>query len=114
MPIVKQILSYCIWVLIAFISAFAYTRLILGPKPDESANFFMFIYSLIYNFGFIRIGLIIGSIISILYILLDVFYLKKRLIKTKYATLIRLLILMGITVVLGLIHYILEKVLDVI
>jgi len=114
MRVLKRILNYFIWTLIAFISAFGYTRIILGPKPEEDTGFLTFIFSLIYKFGFVRIGLIIGSIIALLFILIDVFYLNKRLNNSARSTIIRFLIVIGITMMIAAIHYILEKVIDVI
>ena len=113
MTILKQIINYFIWSLIAFLSAFVYVRIILGPKT-ESSSAFMVMFGWFYEYAFIYIGLIIGSIIFLLFILIDIFYLKKKL-KTGISSLfIRFFIIIFITVFVGSMHYILEKVIDVI
>lgn len=109
----KRILVYFIWSLIAFLSAFIYMRVILGAKP-ESSSVFMAMFGWLYEYAFIYIGLIIGSIITFLFILTDAFYLNKRLKNSLKSTIIRFFIIIFIAVIVGLVHYILEKVIDVI
>ncbi|WP_179319720.1 hypothetical protein [Winogradskyella helgolandensis] len=113
MKALKRILNYLIWTILAFIAAFGYMRIILGPKLIDS-NGFEKIANIIYDLAFVQIGLILGSIIAIIYILSDVFYLSKRLINTKKSTIIRLLVIIVIAIIIVSTHYILEKVIDVI
>lgn len=88
-------------------------KIILGPQPNPSTGF-MRIFDWLYEYVLVHIGLIIGSIIALLYILIDVFYLNKRLKNNSYSTIIRFLIVMTIAIVVGTTHYVLEKVIDVI
>ena len=114
MVIFKRVLAYLLWTIIAILFGFCYIRVIIGPPPEEATNFLDLIFNLIYQFAFIRLGLIIGGIIALLYIILDIFHLNKRLKDVKNAIAIRFLIIAFITVSVGIIHYILEKVIDVI
>ena len=86
-------------------------RIILGAKP-ESASAFMKMLRWLYDYVFLNVGLAIGSIVSVLFILTDIFYLKKKLSIGIKATIIRFFILVFITLVVGTTHYILEKVID--
>jgi len=115
MKILKQILVYLIWTVIALLIGIGYMRIILGAGPkEETYGYFTFLVELLYNYGLIHVGLIIGSIIALLFILLDIFYLKKKLESNLKSTSIRFITLLVITIVVGVIHYILEKVIDVI
>lgn len=110
----KRILTYFAWTIIALLSAFVYMRIILGAKPEESESFFRIIFRIFYEYAFFHIGLIIGSVIAFLFILTDIFYLNKRLKSNMKATVLRFLIIIFITILVGIIHYVLEKVIDVI
>lgn len=88
-------------------------RIILGAKP-ESTEGFMIVFDLIYQHAFLYIGLVVGSIIALLFILIDIFYLQNRLDNTARSTIIRLLTLIGIAMLVGITHYVLEKVVDII
>lgn len=114
MKILKQILNYVMWTLIALLSAFGYTRIILGPIPEPTTGFFDFIFYIIYMVGLPRLVLIIGGIIALLYILTDIFYLRKKLKHNSKRIIIRFLVILMITIVVGIIHYMLEKVIDII
>jgi hypothetical protein len=107
----KQILSYLSWIVCSFILAFIYTRIILGPRPSIGISKY---FEWFYILGMIRIVSIIGSIIALLYILIDVFHLKKKLKNNSKNTIIRFLIMLIITLFVACTHYFLEKVIDVI
>ena len=113
MSVFKRILVYFIWPLIAFLSAFVYVRIILGAKP-VSSSFLMQMFGWFYEFAFIRLGLIIGSIVSLLFITIDIFYLKRKLTIGIKSTIIKLFVLTFIILIVEIIHYVLEKVIDVI
>ena len=110
---VSRILNYIGWALLAFLIAFVYTRIILGAKPDPSTGL-MKVLDFIYKYAFVYMGAIIGSIIATLYILVDVLYLSKRLKNTAHSTIIRLLIVITISIIVGTTHYMLERVVDII
>lgn len=111
--ILKQILAYSIWTLLALLSGICYMRVVLGPKVELSANFWK-IFDWIHNYAMIHVGLMIGSVVALLFILIDVFYLKRKLSHDIKATIIRFLILLAIAIAVGTTHYILEKIVDVI
>ncbi|SDH49001.1 hypothetical protein [Winogradskyella thalassocola] len=114
MNTLKRILNYSVWTLVSIVFAFIYMRIILGPKPEEPTGFLTYIVSLIYEFAFVRLGLILGGIFALIYILVDIFYLNKRLKKSRNSTIIRVLIIAVIAIIICTTHYILEKVIDVI
>ena len=70
--------------------------------------------TLFLTVGTIKAGLWVGGAIAICFVVLDVFYLRKKLKNNPKKTIIRLAALLIITVLVALVHYILEKVIDVI
>ena len=88
-------------------------RIVLGPIEMPSEGF-GFLLSVFYVHGLFYVGLIIGSIIAFLFILLDIFYLKKKLKHHSKKTSIRFILILVITACVSIIHYVLEKVIDVI
>lgn len=114
MNIIKQIVAYLIWTVLALLLGIGHMRIVLGYKGEPSTSFLDTMFGLIYDFGLIHIGIRIGGIIAFLFILLDVFYLKKKLKNNIKSTGIRFLLLIGISMVVGVTHYILEKKIDVI
>lgn len=88
-------------------------RLLLGSIKinQEGLNYVFYKF---YQWGIFYIGSIIGLIIAFIFIVLDVFYLKKKHNITRPYTLMRLLMMLIITVVVVILHYILEKGIDVI
>ena len=105
MTIFKRLLNYLIWTLICFLAGFAHMRIITG---------FMKMFDWVYGVALIQVGAIIGGIIAALYILLDIFYLRKKLNQRKNVIGLRLLIIIGIAILVGVTHYVLEEVVDVI
>ena len=110
MNIIKQIVTYLMWTLLALLLGIGHMRIVLGAKGHTSTSLLDTIFGLIYDFGLIQIGLRVGAVIAFLFILLDLFYLKKN----KKSINIRLLLLLGIAVMVGVTHYILERVIDII
>lgn len=113
MKTLKQPLIYLIWIIIALLFGIGYMQIILGPN-DVSSEGFGFLLHLFYNLGLLHIGLIIGGIIAVLFILFDIIYLKKKLKNNKNSICIRFLMLLLIGAFVGTAHYVLEKVIDVI
>ncbi|WP_173280723.1 hypothetical protein [Winogradskyella eckloniae] len=97
----------------AFILAYSYMLVLFGGKPEIDSEFQVFIDAF-YLFGIIHIGSIIGSIIAFLFILMDICYLRKKLKTHRNATIIRLAIILAITFIVFILHYTMEKVLDII
>ena len=109
----KQIVTYAIWTVVAILLGIGYMRIVLGPNEITSEGLWYLVH-IFFDFGLLYIGTTIGLIIAILFTLLNIFYLKKKLKNNIQATGIRFLFLLVITVLVGFIHYILEKVIDVI
>jgi Mg2+/Co2+ transporter CorB len=61
-----------------------------------------------------HIGLAIGAIVATFFILLDAFYLKKKWASSNSLFSLRATALLLIFVVVGTLHYLLEKIWDVI
>ncbi len=113
MNVLKSIIAYLFWILIALLGSLAHMYIVLGPKPAPSKSF-MKLFDWGYDYAMIFVGSIIWGIISLLYILFNVFYLKKKLRNDLKSIAIRFLVIIIITVVVGTTHYVLEKVIDVI
>lgn len=90
-------------------------RWVLDEIPSEkNPNGFGFFLNVFYHYSLISVGLIIGGIIAVFFILVEYFILKKKLGNNRNILLIRSLTLLLITLAVGIVHYILEKVIDVI
>ena len=90
-------------------------RLVLGEIPkEESYNGFGFFLNLFYSYGIIYVGSILGTIIAFFFILTDYFFLRKKWSYDSNFLLIRFSVLLFIAIVVGILHYFLEKVIDVI
>ncbi len=74
----------------------------------------MKIFDGIHDLVLLYVGSIIGAIVAVLYILFDIFYLKKKLENNSRPRLIRFITIIIITTIVGVTHYILEKVVDII
>ena len=115
MSTLKHILTYLAWTAVSIVLSFASVRMLLGPVPDEETfGNFSFVAQLFYGYGLLYVGLVIGSIVALLFILMDIFHLKKRLKNKPRRTIIRLLIIVLIMIIVAIVHYVLEKVIDVI
>jgi hypothetical protein len=111
MKVFKRTLVYLYWIVLSLLSGIGYMRIVLGAKPKSSTGIFK-MFDWTYDVALFQVGLIIGGIIALLYILFDVFYLKKKLENNLKSTISRFLILLIIATVVGTTHYILEKIID--
>lgn len=113
MKLLKQLLTYLIWTSLSLLLGMGYMRIVLGANnmPKEGLGY---LFHMFYNWGLFHIGLVVGLVIAFLFILLDIFYLKKRFKKKDKLIFARFGTLLTIAIVVALIHYILEKVIDVI
>lgn len=111
--ILKIIKSYLGWTVIALLLGHSSMRMVLGAN-NTSKEGFGYLWYLFYNWGLVHIVLLIGFVIVFLFILFDVLYLKKKLESNRKSTMIRFGILLMIAVIVVFIHYLLEKVIDVI
>ncbi len=107
---IKEILFHLLWVLLALVLGFSHMFLILGPKK-ETANGIMHFFDIIHDLALIHNGLIIGSIIAVIFTLINLIFLKQL---QYYAFFIRLGMLIAIAAIVGVIHYSLEKIVDII
>jgi hypothetical protein len=105
MNTLKQILNYLIWVLLSLLLGVSYMRIILGPKKEESTGFWHLL-NIFYDVALRHIGLRIGGAIALLFILVDIFYLKKKLKNNIKSIGIRFIVLLGITAMVAIILYI--------
>ncbi|WGH75177.1 hypothetical protein P8625_14040 [Tenacibaculum tangerinum] len=74
----KQIAIYTLWTIVSIVLGIMYMRIVLGANniPKEGLGYLAHMF---YNWGLFHVGLIIGLVITLLFILLDVFCLKKKL-----------------------------------
>lgn len=113
MNALKKLITYFIWTILALIIGVGYMRVVLGPN-NTSTEGVGYLFTMYYNWSLFHVGAIIGLIVAVLFILLDVFYLKKKLKNNVKGTSIRCVLLFITTVFIGIIHYVLEKIIDVI
>ncbi|SHH60185.1 hypothetical protein [Winogradskyella jejuensis] len=108
MLILRRLLAYCIWILIAFALAFLAMHMLLD---DEST---LIGHGVLKKIVILHIVPITGSIIAFLYIFFDILYLRKTLKNQKNAIYVRFLAIVTICVLVTAIHYVLEKGIDII
>jgi len=117
MRILKHILTYLLWTVLSLLIGIGYMRLVwrlvLGPDVVSKEGL-GYLWYLFFTVGTIQVGLWVGGAIALCFVLLDVFYLRKKLKNNPKKTLIRLAALLFITVLVAIVHYFLEKVIDVI
>ncbi|EZH73414.1 hypothetical protein ATO12_15860 [Aquimarina atlantica] len=113
MKTMKQLVTYIVWMILSLALGIVYMRILLGPNKVPSEGLW-YLFHIFYNLGLLHIGARIGGVIALLFIISDVFYLKKKLKNNIQATLTRFMLLLGIAMIVGGVHYILEKVVDVI
>ena len=114
MNILKQILAYLVWIVVSLLLGIGYMWILLGTVGETSSTGFLHLLNLMSNLVLVYVGLIGGSVIALLFILINIFYLKKKLKSNMKSTIIRFFILLVIAIVVGVTHYILEKIVDVI
>lgn len=113
MKVLKQSVIYLIWIALALLCGIIYMRIVLGAAPETSRDAFSF-SKLFYNLALYHVGIRIGGFIAALFVLFNLIYLKKKLKNNRKSTYIRFLVLLCISIIVGVTHYILEKVIDVI
>ena len=111
MNILKQILSYIIWIVLSFLMAFTYMRIVLGAKQTTGTSK---LFNWVYDLALYQVGAILGGIIAFLFVLIDIGYLKNKLKNHTSKNVIRFLVLVGVSLVVVVSHYLCEKVFDII
>lgn len=106
-------LSYLPWTIVSLLSGIAYIRLLLGSNPVPEKGIWAILHMFL-KIGMLRVGLTLGAVFALAFILADVFYLKQKLGHGLQATALRALCFIGIGIFVAVVHYILEKVIDVI
>ena len=114
MQLLKQFGIHLGWTGIALLLGLCHVYVALGPRITTSNSFFTWLLNLLYNHALLYVGLPIGLLLAILFILFDVFFLKKKLNNNFKGVVVRFLVLLTFSVGFGGIHYFLEKVIDVI
>ncbi|MEP2280947.1 hypothetical protein [Maribacter sp.] len=109
---IKRILNYLGWFIVAILLGFLHMRIVLGAPPESDDDKFSFA-SMVYEWALVQVGAIVGCIIALIFILFDVFYLNNKLQGNSKAPLFRFIIISIITAIVGVTHYILEKVINV-
>tara|TARA_R110000765_G_scaffold366084_3_gene456215 strand:+ start:1365 stop:1706 length:342 start_codon:yes stop_codon:yes gene_type:complete len=113
MKTIKQIVAYVLWIAIALLLGICHMFIVLGPR-ETGTDFLQVIDMVIYNYALVHVGLYVGAIIALVFVLVDAIYLKRKLKNNNKPTLIRLIVLVSLAIIIGIAHYILEKVIDVI
>ena len=109
----KYVLSYLVWIILSLLLGIVYMRLVLGPN-DVPEDGLWYVLHVFYQIGLIHIGLRVGAVIAVCFILLDMIYLRKKLQHNPKKTIIRIGLLLVISVLVAMVHHVLEKVIDVI
>lgn len=108
----RLIFNYTSWIVLALSIALVYMYLVL--KPNQSIdNDFGFVQEVYLTYGVVLIGVPLGSLIAFFFVLID-----SRKIKDKEHTVItrlikRIFLMMVIALIVFLLHYVAEKVIDV-
>lgn len=102
--LIKQIGVYFIWVILAlflgFVSIEIYMHATGYPEDGMVATLTCF-----------HGGLILGGIVALVFLIIDIFYLGKKLMNTIKSAIIRLRLLIALHLLAGLVYYVLDKVL---
>ncbi|MEO9953510.1 hypothetical protein [Nonlabens sp.] len=112
MRIIKQILIYLLWYLLALFFGFLHMRIMLGPQPVYNDSY-LSILNWLYEVALIVSTSIMGSTIAVLFILLDLFYLRKKLSGNPRHLIIRIAIMIAITLMVIGLHYLYNYIFDV-
>ena len=111
----KTFKKYVFWTFLSFLLGIGYMLLLIGDLPnDENWGGLGFLLKVFYLHGIAWVGLAIGAAIAFVFILIDAFLLTKKLTNTVHKSSIRFAVLLAIAVVIAMVHYLLEKVIDVI
>ncbi len=113
MTLIKHILTYLFWIILSLLLGMIYMRIVLGPN-DVSEDGYWYLLHLFFDIGMLHVGFLIGVVIASCFLLLDVFYLRKKLRNNPQKITIQIVVLLAITVSVAIVHYFLEKVIDVI
>ena len=105
--------EYALWLVIAFLLVLSYIYLLLGPVP-KTTGLWDFVFYKLYFFGLLRLGLIIGCLVSGIFIMTDVYFLGSKELSSRRKIVLRTLLLLVILMLVAGLHYLLEKVFNLI
>ncbi|WP_442846135.1 hypothetical protein [Leeuwenhoekiella sp. H156] len=110
---IRIVFEYALWLVIAFLLALSYIYLLLGPIP-KTTGLWDFVFYKLYFFGLLRLGLIIGCLVSGIFIMTDVYFLGSKELSSRRKIVLRILLLLVILTLVAGLHYLLEKVFNLI
>lgn len=113
MRIFKTLITYLFWIVLSLITGVVYVRCIINPNTVSEEGLWYLLH-LFFEIGMLQVGFWVGLTIAICFILVDVFYLKRSLRYKLKLNKYRFIALVIITVFVIIVHYILEKVIDLI
>ena len=109
----KKVLGYLPWILLSYIIAFVYMSLLTGRLWGNVTGIDVLLDRFFF-FGMLPIVMAIGTIIALLFILTDIFYIKTKLAALPNKIAVRFSYILLITFIVFFCHYYLEKVIDII
>ncbi len=110
MRILKILFNYILWAITCVLLGMLSVRIELG-KPPKDATGFLAIFNGLDSFIIFYVGGILGLIAFGFFILINQFYINKR-IKAKNKFMFRVTTILILTLSIKVVHYILEFVLD--
>ena len=110
---IRIVFEYALWLVIAFLLALSYIYLLLGPVP-KITGVWDFVFYKLYFFGLLRLGLIIGCLVSGIFIMTNVYFLGSKELSSRRKIVLRMLLLLVILMLVAGLHYLLEKVFNLI
>ena len=110
---IKNVGSYAIWICLSMIMGFVHMFVVLGPNTTGSEGI-DFWFDIIYKVALIKVGLIVGGVITILLVLVDFMLLRRSPNIRRQIITSRILTIIILTIVVGSSHYLLEKTFDLI
>ncbi|MDI3321427.1 hypothetical protein [Pinibacter soli] len=111
MNVIKTTIKYLIWLLLSISAGMGCMRIEL-EKPPAALTGFWAIFNGLHEFIIIRIGGLIGLISFILFVLIDLFYIKIKVETKLNQNILRIITILFLNIIVTLIHYVLEFVLD--
>jgi hypothetical protein len=110
MKILILITNYFAWMLISIVLGVVFMRIEIG-KPIEATGF-LILFEWLENYIIFYIGGFIGLLSFIPFVLIDLFYIKKKIETKRNQNIMRILIVVVLNVISRVIHHLLEYTLD--
>ena len=110
MKVIATIIQNLIWLFLSVFSGMGWMRIELG-KPINSTGFFA-IFNGLDVFIMICIGGVIGLISFVPFVLLDLWYIRRKIETKLNQNIIRILSIIILSAIITVIHYVLEFILN--